>query len=257
MQFKFQLLGPIVVTIGNEPVTLRSPMLKGLLAVLCLQANRFVSTDDLTMALWDMPPSAARSNLRTYAARLRQSLHCEAPDSCERLATERSLGYRLEVWPQELDHQEFHDLACIGRAELRSGDFAAARGSLTRALSLWRGHAGDDAPRHSRIGGQLRTLNEARLLATEDLNEARLALDDSDGLVGELREHVGNYPFRERPHSQLMRALYRDGDPTGALLVYDQLRRTLAEELGTAPSPELQLLHQAVLRHEVPASAHL
>lgn len=47
--------------------------------------------------------------------------------------------------------------------------------------------------------------------------------------------------------SQLLLALDRTGRPGDALLAYQRLRRSLADELGTHPSPELTALYEAIL----------
>ena len=61
-----------------------------------------------------------------------------------------------------------------------------------------------------------------------------------------MREH----PLRERLRAQLMLALYRSGRQTEALDVYADARRTLLDELGLDPGPELQGLQQAILAHD-------
>jgi DNA-binding beta-propeller fold protein YncE len=47
-----------------------------------------------------------------------------------------------------------------------------------------------------------------------------------------------------------MRALYADGRQAEALETYRRARRTLAEELGLEPGPELQELERAILNHD-------
>ena len=44
-----------------------------------------------------------------------------------------------------------------------------------------------------------------------------------------------------------MRALERKGDDADALLVYEQLRTVLRDELGATPSPLSQALHRRLL----------
>ncbi len=54
-------------------------------------------------------------------------------------------------------------------------------------------------------------------------------------------------PFRETGYLYLMRALVASGNTAEALRTYDNLRRLLTEELGTAPSTEVQALHRKLL----------
>jgi DNA-binding SARP family transcriptional activator len=250
MDIRFLLLGQVGVEVGDAPVVIDSTMLRGLLGTLLLHANQFVAPEQLSLALWDAPPPSAASNLRTYVARLRGVFARHDAGLADRLSARRGSGYRLEVGPGELDHKLFRALAANGRAQLRAGNFAAAADLLARGLAMWRGASGHDVPPYGYAVEQLRALNDSRLAATEDHLEARLALGDIAHLVADLRTHVALHPLRERPYGQLIRALYRGGDPSGALAVYNGLRRLFDAELGIEPGAELQSLHRAVLCHD-------
>jgi Bacterial transcriptional activator domain len=54
-------------------------------------------------------------------------------------------------------------------------------------------------------------------------------------------------PYRESGYRLLMRALERTGEDPDALLVYEQLRTVLHDELGTTPSMLSQTLHRRLL----------
>ena len=69
-------------------------------------------------------------------------------------------------------------------------------------------------------------------------------------VVAELEQLSAEHPSRERLVGLLMLALYRCGRQTDALEVYTRGRRRLDEELGLEPSPELQRLQEAILRHD-------
>ena len=66
-------------------------------------------------------------------------------------------------------------------------------------------------------------------------------------LIAELRSLTALYPLNEWFHGKLMLALSRAGRRSESLQVYQRLRHTLDEELGLAPSPELQRLQHEVL----------
>ncbi len=54
-------------------------------------------------------------------------------------------------------------------------------------------------------------------------------------------------PFREIGYQQLMRAHMAAGDRAEALMVYEQCRTQLSEELGADPSPQTEELHLRIL----------
>jgi len=84
----------------------------------------------------------------------------------------------------------------------------------------------------------------------EDRIEADLALGRHAHVIGELEALVAADPLRERLHQQLMVALYRCGRQADALAVYQNARRTLAEELGIEPCQALRQLERAVLEQD-------
>jgi DNA-binding SARP family transcriptional activator len=54
-------------------------------------------------------------------------------------------------------------------------------------------------------------------------------------------------PYRESGHRLLMETLAARGNTAEALLVYEELRRRLRDELGAAPSAQTQALHRQLL----------
>ena len=93
-------------------------------------------------------------------------------------------------------------------------------------------------------------LDEQRLAALEELAEARLALGEHTLVAGELADLVAANPWRERLRAAHLRALYGSGRQREALAAYERFRRRLRDELGLDPSPELDALHQAILRRD-------
>src|SRR3954453_1966625 len=77
-----------------------------------------------------------------------------------------------------------------------------------------------------------------------------LALGESDAGVAEARRFVTASPLRERAWCALMLGLYRVGRQAEAIAAAAQLRRTLADELGIAPSPEVRDLEVRILRQD-------
>ena len=69
-------------------------------------------------------------------------------------------------------------------------------------------------------------------------------------MLAELEALLAAEPLRERLHAQRMLALYRCGRQADALEAYREARRALVEQIGVEPGPELQRLHEAILRQD-------
>ena len=116
---------------------------------------------------------------------------------------------------------------------------AGARCSAKRSGS-WRGPPLDDLAYEDFAQPAIAHLEQERLAALEERIDADLEAGQDAALVGELEELVARHPLRERLRGQLMLALYRSGRQADALGAYQDARRTLVDELGIEPGPELQ-----------------
>jgi predicted ATPase/DNA-binding SARP family transcriptional activator len=243
---RFGILGPLDIrTEDGSPLDPGGPRPRALLALLLLEAGRTVSTERLTDGLYGAtPPAGALNALQSQVSRLRRRLgpHAEVEAT--------STGYRIAVSPEAVDAHRFERLAGEGRTALTRGDHTGAAATLREALALWRGPALSDLP-HAHA--QVTRLHELRLAAVQDRVDAELALGGGPELVPELRELITVHPLSERLYGQLMRALNASGRPAEALTAYEELRSTLADELGADPSPELSALHLELLKGAAPA----
>jgi predicted ATPase/DNA-binding SARP family transcriptional activator len=233
------MLGPLVVH-GQDgrPVEIGGTRLRTLLIRLALDPDRTVTADALIDAVWpDAPPASAGNALQTLISRLRRAL----PEPA--VLTAAPGGYRLDGCDRDVD--EFERLAADGRA---AADPGRAADLLTAALALWRGPALADVADAEFARPSAVRLEELRLAVTEDRTAALLAGGGAIEAVADLTALTTRYPLRERPYGLLMRALAELGRTGEALRVYERLRRTLADELGTDPSPELAALHAGLLR---------
>src|SRR5215470_5644110 len=123
--------------------------------------------------------------------------------------------------------------------------------ALRDALALWRGSALIDVGYEAFAAGEASRLEELRLVAREELNDAELELGSHDALIPELQALVEVNPLRERLWAQLMLALYLAGRQADASQAYQDARRTLLAELGMEPGPALKQLHGAIIRQEI------
>jgi basic membrane lipoprotein Med (substrate-binding protein (PBP1-ABC) superfamily) len=69
-------------------------------------------------------------------------------------------------------------------------------------------------------------------------------------VLGGLEKLVVDHPNRERLVGLQMIALYRSGRQADALRAYERYRRTVGDELGILPSPELRHVQEQVLLHD-------
>ncbi|MGI5156012.1 AfsR/SARP family transcriptional regulator [Microbispora sp. CA-102843] len=238
----FAVLGPLDVRRDGRPVEVGGQRLRALLTLLLLDAGRTVSTEALVAGVWDdRPPGGVGNALQALVSRLRATVD-------RGLVIGGPSGYRLAVSPDQVDLHLFARLAREGAAALATGDPGRAAGLLREALGLWRGAPLTDLPNAE---AEVARLEELRTAATEDRIEAELALGRHADLISELRLLVTVHPLRERPHGQLMRALYGSGRRVEALAAYEEARSVFADRLGADPSPALAELHLAMLRGEL------
>ncbi|MEV4170463.1 AfsR/SARP family transcriptional regulator [Nonomuraea sp. NPDC049709] len=245
----FNLLGPVEIVVDGHVRTLGQHKLRQVLAVLALRANQIVDTDLLIQELWDeRQPKNARTILHTYVYQLRKTF--EQDGLCrhgEELVETRTAGYLLRAGDDDIDVFRFDRLVREGRRLLRDGDVAGAAALLRRGLDMWSGRAVADVVPGPVLHGHTVALDEQRVCALEMRIEADLELGRHRDVLPELRLLVETYPYNEGLHGQLISALGRCNRRNEALLAYQNLRHLLDEELGLAPSPQIQELQRELL----------
>ena len=242
---EFRILGPLEVASDAGDVQLGGVKKRAVLALLLLHANEAVSVDRLVDELWpESPPKTAAKTVRVYVSQLRKAL-----DGDGRLETS-GRGYVLRLDSDDLDSARFEALLNEGRNLLAAGQPTRAAEVLREALALWRGPPLADFAYEPFAQSAIASLEERRLACLEERIEADLALGRHEDVTPELEALVGDHPLRERLRGQLMLALYRSGRQAEALEVYRSARRTLAEELGLEPGPDLQALERRILNQD-------
>ena len=241
------ILGPLRLTRDGEELPIAGEKMRGLLAILLLEAGRPVSAERLVDELWeDAPPATARQSLYVHVARLRRSLAADGSDDSPLTTGPR--GYMLRFEEDRVDATRFRRLVAGAREARRAGRAEDAADGYRAALSLWRGAALEDVPLRS-LDAARAELEELRLAALEERIDADLARGPAHELVAELEELVARHPLREGFRAQLMTALYATGRQADALEAYQGARRDL-DELGLVPGPQLRDLEQAILRQD-------
>jgi predicted ATPase/DNA-binding SARP family transcriptional activator len=248
------LLGPVEVEGPSGRHPLAGAGERELLGLLALSAGQVVATDRLADRLWgEELPARPGNAVQKRMSRLRSQFRSLGLDPT--LVVTRDPGYLVEVPAEQVDAFRFEELVVEARRRGDAGQQEAARERLREALALWRGRALADLPDQEWVTAERVRLEELRLGAMEDLLELRIEAGEHSEVVAELREVVVDHPLRERARRLLMLALYRTGRQADALAVYEATRELLADELGLDPAPELQQLHQAILRQDAALAA--
>ncbi|MFC4503824.1 MULTISPECIES: AfsR/SARP family transcriptional regulator [Streptomyces] len=91
--------------------------------------------------------------------------------------------------------------------------------------------------------------------AVADLADAELSLGRADSAAVRLTALLAEQPVHERAAALLMDALAAQGRQAEALALYERVRATLADDLGTDPGAALRERHLSLLRAERPAPA--
>ena len=226
------LLGPLEIRLGGRPVTGLTRKGSALLAYLAL-AERPVARPHLAAVLWDAPEATARRNLRQELYRLRRT-----PAGPH--LTEDAEGLRLTSF--RTDHARFWQ--------------RYRRGELGAALELVRGRFLEGFVLEGASG-----FEDWRYLEEERLKEAvvaallrladRLEVEDPEGATRALFQVLDWDPLLEAAYQRLFPLLVRTGRRGEAEALYRRLERSLAEELGLAPSPETARQYRAALSGEL------
>jgi DNA-binding SARP family transcriptional activator/tetratricopeptide (TPR) repeat protein len=245
------MLGELELRVAGEPVPLGPPKQRTVLAALLVDAGHFVRTETIVDRVWGAtPPAEARNALYAHIMRLRRILERAAGEGDQPRLDRATGGYLLRIDPDQVDWRRFCRLADRAR-DTASGDQQRAE-LLREALGLWQG-----PPLEGLSGGWVigfrASCRQRYLDAVMAWAQVELRLANHDPVVATVRELAREHPLVEPLTAVLMRALHAAGRDAEALDAYANLRHHLADQLGTDPGPELQQLHQAILRQDLEA----
>jgi len=237
------LLGPLQVLRDGQDVTPPGARVRALLCRLAVDAGHRVSGDELAEVVWaDELPAEPTNALQSLVSRLRRALGSAG------LVTQEPNGYRLALDEQAVDTNRLRLEVARGDAAQAGGDLETAGQAYAAALGLWRGEPLADAGDASYVLPLVRSWQALRLNAARGRAECALATGAATTVVDELAGLVEAHPLDERLRLLLMRALAATGRSAEALAAYEEVRRVLADELGTDPGPALVALHLQLLR---------
>jgi len=245
-----QLCGRYAVEIDGVRVENELPGRQGrlLFAYLVLNRDRSATRSELVEALWPRelprdPPEA----LAAVLSKLRAALGNGRLEGRSELTL---------VLPADSDVDVERAAAAVHEAES-----ACALGDWTRAWS--RGLTAQLVARRTLLADyEAPWLDEwrrrldgvlCRSLECYALACLRLGGTELRGAERSARELVGLAPLRESAYGLLMEALEAQGNVAEALVVYDELRTRLRDELGTAPADAMQAVHRRLLGARAPS----
>ena len=250
MAVRVGLLGPLrVIDDGGAELSLRGTKQRALIGILALHRGAPVAADQLIELVWgDDLPVNPQNALQAQIATARRALGAEA---VETLGAAYALRYDVDASDVAL----FERLAAQGRAHADQGDHAAASARFDEALALWRGPPLADFTYEDWALAEITRLDELRAATVDARIDAELALGRHTDVIGEIEALLAQDRLREHRWAQLMLALYRSGRQADALRAANEARRTLVEEFGVDPGPELVELETQILNHEVTPAA--
>lgn len=252
---EFTLAGAMTLRNGDLVVSddqFRSRQLRLVAAMLLVDREHPVPVGRLVHALWPGgPPDRYRPALRGLVSKMRRVLSMVGVDG-DRIRSRAGM-YAVDLPELTVDLELAASALDQARDLFEAGDFAGAqehagtaRAVLSRPVlpgidSLWLDDLRDRvAVRHL----------ESLLV----LGHCRRRRGRPDAARPIVLEAIGIAPLREDAWRLAMLVEADSGNAAAALDLYEQVRRIVADELGTDPARETQDLHTAILR-DVPDPA--
>jgi SARP family transcriptional regulator, regulator of embCAB operon len=241
---RIQLCGRLVVRLGERRVEDQLPGANGrlLFGYLVLNRLRRMGRDELLMAVYgEEAPSTYHPRLSVLLSKLRRVVGAELlrGRSEIELALAPDAFVDVEAAFEGLHRAEAH----VAGAEWAEAWGPSGIAYHVASRPLLQGH---DRPW---LVEWRRRIEDVRLRGLECFAAARLGLGGPTLPQAEEcgRRLIELAPYRETGYRILMEALERRSNNAEALLVYDRLRVLLRDELGIAPSPAVQSVHQRLL----------
>ena len=232
-------LGETTVRSAGQRLRL-TPAERTIVAALAVHAETGVTVPHLMTILWPgEPPRTAKASLHNHIVRLRRKL----PGT--RVLHERG-RYRLDPRPTT-DLAQRAELLQQAQVALESGAPARAAALLPAPTGLLQRHLEDleDDPRSLPLAraadDQLVEVHRLRAAALIEAGQLHRA-------TAELELLVQIHPGHEGLWTLLVTAVAASGRRMDAIAAYRRAHRTLTATYGLCPGPELQELHEQLLR---------
>lgn len=234
---ELRLFGPVAVRRGDDLIPITGKRPARLVRALALEPRRAVSSDALVDAAWAtaVPANPAKA-LQTVVVRLRRLVGREL------IATAPG-GYALGA-PVTTDVERVDGVLASVLGAARDLDGLAR---LKAVLDEWSSAPFEDLDGWGPADAESARRTEQRNTVEDACLALQLRLSGPVGVLGALEAAVVREPFRE-PRWQLLAEALRDaGRPADALQALGRARRTLAGDLGVAPSSALRALEDDLI----------
>ena len=239
-----QLCGHIALLIDGRRRERELPGRQGreLLVLLVLHRERAISREHLTGLLWPSGgPPAADVGLSALLSKLRRIMGSE-------MLVGKSDPHLVLPPGSFVDFEAAAEAAHRAESAVAVAHWTDAWGPARVALhttsrGLLPGHEA------AWIEEERRALEDIRRRALGCVAETGLGLGGAEIASAERagRALVASWPFHESGYRMLIEALDAQGNVAEALVLYEELRCLLRDELGIAPSAQLQEHHQQLL----------
>jgi len=241
---RIQLCGRFVVELDGARIEDTLPGRRGraLFAYLVLNRGRPLPRDELLIAGWgEDAPAEAGNALSVLLSKLRHSLGAGRLQGRAELELPLPPATFVDVEAALEGAHRAETCIAEGRWAQAWGPAGIAYHIATRPFLT-----GLEAPW---IDQWRRRLEEVRLRGLECFAAASLGLGGPALAQAEERARMLTElaPYRETGHRLLIEALAGRGNVAEALRAYERLRVLLRDELGIAPSPDLQAVHRQLL----------
>src|SRR4051794_6281820 len=242
-----RVLGPVRI-FGSRPLAGRQA---ALVVALTLAAPHSVGSDELATLIFGDEGNVRRDEVRVLVSRLRRVLRVGpgAPsvrhDAC---------GYALVG--ATTDVAAFDQLAAQAMDAAERGEMSAGGALARAALDLWPDSV---VPAPLSEHPALVRLMERRLGMLQVWFRSEMHVGHHERVLPELLLACQTHPYAEELWQTGMVALYRTDRQVDALALYQQIRRTLINDLGVEPGAGLRETERGVLTHElddIPARPH-
>jgi SARP family transcriptional regulator, regulator of embCAB operon len=242
-QVRVQLCGRFAFVVGGRAVHAGLPGRRGrlLLAYLAAHRDRPVQRGQLLDALWGDAGGSAAATLSVVLSKVRSLIAPARIDgrSTVQLVLPEGSIVDLDTAVTALHEAQSANALRDWRRAWTAGltaQMVARRGFLTEYDEAW----------VEPLRARLDLVYEQALACYA---EACLGIGGTEVPAAEraARRLVEHAPLSETGYRLLMEALAARGDTAAALAVYEQLRRTVRDELGVDPGPAARQLHDRLL----------